>query len=312
MFGRLRRFWFVFAVVGAASLGSLAGGTPAWSQGTVVALHLGDLNDVPITGDWNGSGRTQIGAYRPSNQTFYLGDVNGVSPQAFHLGDPGDVPITGDWNGSGRTQIGAYRPSNQTFYLGDVNGVSPQAIHFGDPGDVPITGDWNGSGRTQIGVYRPSNQTFYLLEVPPPVRPPPVAAPGPTPLPSPTPVPVSTPVQSVPVVVAVPKPHGRRHVKVRIRLSWTWNHRHTRLHWIRFGHMPKRATISVRCVGRGCSGPLAMSARAGTVNGLVRVLDGQRYRAGDRVFITISVRGRAPERVEVLIRNGAIPRARLI
>src|ERR1700756_664388 len=92
---------------------------------TVVALTYGNPNDVPITGDWNGSGKTQIGVYRPSNDTFYLGDSGGVSYASATFGNPNDVPITGDWNGSGKTQIGVYQPSNATFYLGDVNGAAP-------------------------------------------------------------------------------------------------------------------------------------------------------------------------------------------
>jgi hypothetical protein len=42
---------------------------------TVVALHYGNPNWVPITGDWNGSGKTQVGVYRPSTQTCYLQEV---------------------------------------------------------------------------------------------------------------------------------------------------------------------------------------------------------------------------------------------
>ena len=91
------------------------------------SFTLGNPNDVPITGDWDGSGRTQIGAYRPSNSTFYLGDVNGISPTAIQFGESGDVPITGDWTGSGKTQIGVYRPSNDTFYLREVTPAEPPA-----------------------------------------------------------------------------------------------------------------------------------------------------------------------------------------
>lgn len=40
-----------------------------------VALHYGNPNWVPITGDWNGSGKTQVGVYRPSTQTCYLQEV---------------------------------------------------------------------------------------------------------------------------------------------------------------------------------------------------------------------------------------------
>jgi hypothetical protein len=44
----------------------------------------------------------------------------------------------------------------------------------------------------------------------------------------------------------------------------------------------------------------------------LRSLDGRRYRAGDLLFITISAPGLVPERAEVRIRDGAIPRARLL
>jgi hypothetical protein len=41
-------------------------------------------------------------------------------------------------------------------------------------------------------------------------------------------------------------------------------------------------------------------------------LAGRRYRAGDRLFITFSAPGRRPERAEVIIRNGKLPRVRLL
>src|SRR5579859_6646248 len=207
---------------------------------TVVALTYGNPNDVPITGDWDGSGHTQIGVYRPSSQTFYLGDQNGVSVQAFQYGNPNDIPITGDWDGSGHTQIGVYRPSNQTFYLGDRGGYSIQAIQFGNPGDVPITGDWNGSGLTQIGVYRPSDRTFYLR----------VVSEAPAPAGGPT-----APVQTQPVSTPVPTPphaRGHRRVRVRVVISWTWRLGHTRLVGMRVGRLPRGAVVRLSCRGRGC------------------------------------------------------------
>lgn len=129
---------------------------------------------------------------------------------------------------------------------------------------------------------------------------------------APAPVVMSPPVQPEPIVVTVPKPHGRRHVKVRITLGWTWNRAQTRLNWIKFGRLPKAAMISVGCRGLGCPRPRAMSARARQLRGLVRSLAGRRYRAGDRLLIRISVPGEVPERAEVWIRYGEIPRARLM
>jgi hypothetical protein len=270
-------------------------GSPARADTTtVVAMHFGDSGDVPVTGDWTGSGKTQIGVFRSSDATFYLGDVGGVAPMTERLGESRDVPISGDWTGSGRTQIGVYRPSNETFYLGDVNGISPVAVHFGDAGDVPITGDWTGSGRTQIGVYRPSDETFYLREVTPSPVPPPVVT-----------IPVATPLP-----VLTQGPGARRRVSVRITITWTWNRGRTRLHEIRLGRLPQGAHVAVHCAGRGCPRRHSRIAAARRVTGLLRGLDGTVYRAGDRILITISAPGRRSERASVRIRAGRLPLAR--
>lgn len=56
--------------------GALAATPPASADGpTIVAFTFGEPSDVPITGDWDGSGKTQIGVYRPGNDTFYLREV---------------------------------------------------------------------------------------------------------------------------------------------------------------------------------------------------------------------------------------------
>ena len=220
-----------------------------------------------------------------------------VSVVALRYGDPGEgeVPITGDWDGSGKTQIGVYLPSQAEFFLGDVNGIAPTTLRYGDPGDVPITGDWNGSGRTQIGVYRPSTATFFLREV--------------TPSPSPP------PVVTAPVTVPLPTPPAgtRRHprVRVKITISWTWNHTHTRIHKVQVGKLPRRATITLKCSGRGC--PMTKrSAKAAHLKILVRRLAGTRYRAGDVIVITVSAPGHVSERARIKIRNGRKPVAALL
>jgi hypothetical protein len=302
------------------------------------ALTLGNPNDVPITGDWNGSGKTQIGAWRPSNATFYLGDDGGVSDTAIAFGQEGDIPITGDWDGSGRTQVGVYdpdnasiylrsadgdyqvltygnpddvpvtgdwdgagrtqigvfRPSNGTWYLGDVNGQSVTSVVFGQSGDIPITGDWTGSGITQLGVYDPNSRTFFLREVPPPAAPPVVTTP------------VATPIPTPPKGTA-----SRPRVRAKVTISWTWNHGRTRIHKVDVTRLPRRARITLRCMGRGC--PMTKrSATAAHLRVFVHRLIGTTYRSGDRLLITISAPGRVPERARITIRNGRMPLAALV
>jgi hypothetical protein len=116
---------------------------------------FGLTGDLPIAGDWNNDGTTEIGVYRPSTHMFYL-DYNGngvwegpSTDRSFNtFGLSGDLPIAGDWNHDGTTEIGVFRPSTHMFYL-DYNGngvwegpVVDRSYTFGLTGDTPVIGNW--------------------------------------------------------------------------------------------------------------------------------------------------------------------------
>jgi hypothetical protein len=100
------------------------------------AITWGISTDLPVTGDWNGDGRTDVGVYRPSAHTFYL--KNGTTA-AINWGTSTDLPVTGDWNGDRITDVGVYRPSTHTFYL---KNSTTTAINWGTSTDLPVTGRW--------------------------------------------------------------------------------------------------------------------------------------------------------------------------
>ena len=134
----------------------------------------GVAGDIPISGDWNGDGRTKVGVYRPSNGLFVLdydGDGQFTSAdKAYDLGvgtQPGDIPVVGDWNGDGRTKVGLFRQG--FFWILDTNGNGvfeqgvDQTFAFGGvAGDLPVVGDWNGDGRSKIGLFR--DGFFWILD----------------------------------------------------------------------------------------------------------------------------------------------------
>jgi len=150
-------------------------GNGVWNGAAVDrSYNFGISGDIPISGDWNSDGTTEIGVFRPSTHLFYLdyngnGAWNGASiDKQYNFGITGDTPISGDWNADGRTEIGVYRPSTHMFYLdysgdGAWNGASiDKQYNFGITGDIPITGDWNLDGKYEIGVFRNSTHLFYL------------------------------------------------------------------------------------------------------------------------------------------------------
>ena len=131
----------------------------AWFTNTT---FFGSPSDLPVVGDWDGTGKKRIGVFR--NGIWYL-DTNGngfldAGDQTVTFGQAGDVPVVGDWRGTGRIALGLYR--NGSFILdlsGHLSGVATGQADvtyaaFGQAGDVPVAADWNGSGTTKIGVFR--------------------------------------------------------------------------------------------------------------------------------------------------------------
>ena len=118
--------------------------------------NFGELGDLPIVGDWKGTGEEMTGLFRPRNKTWYL-DLNGNgrwngSPTDALLGPfgtLGDIAVVGDWDGTGKVRIGVYRPSNSVWYL-DISGdgiwqdciIDACVGPFGQKGDLPVVGKW--------------------------------------------------------------------------------------------------------------------------------------------------------------------------
>ncbi|MGE5301698.1 MAG: hypothetical protein ACM3TN_00120 [Alphaproteobacteria bacterium] len=117
---------------------------------------FGIMDALPVVGDWNGTGREEIGVFLPNKGLWYL-DSNGngtldkcrVDACLRTFGKKGDLPVVGDWDGTGKIRIGVFRPST-TQWLLDTNGngkfdgckVDVCLGPFGQPGDLPVVGKW--------------------------------------------------------------------------------------------------------------------------------------------------------------------------
>jgi hypothetical protein len=74
---------------------------------------LGNEKAIPVTGDFNGAGVTDIGVYI-DGQWFLDLNGNGRWDEGdlwAKLGTENDLPITGDWDADGKTDIGIYGPA---------------------------------------------------------------------------------------------------------------------------------------------------------------------------------------------------------
>jgi hypothetical protein len=87
-------------------------------DGSVQKVTLGDANDLPVTGDWDGNGVTDLGVYDQATATYTLLGKDPMGTPftiAIPFGVPGDVPVTGDWDGNGLTDLGVWSPATATF-----------------------------------------------------------------------------------------------------------------------------------------------------------------------------------------------------
>jgi hypothetical protein len=106
-------------------------------------------------------------------------------------------------------------------------------------------------------------------------------------------------------------PRPKRGVRARFVISWDWAAHTTLLRSIQTRRLAHSARVSVRCRGPHCPRLRIRHASGRRVRKLLHGLGGRRFRAGDRILLTITQRHRRAERIVLSIRRGQIPRARL-
>ena len=133
---------------------------PSWvPNGT----QLGVANDIPIAGDFDGDGKTDLATFTRSTATWVVSRST-QGGTVFQFGTPNvSLPIVGNFDGPGATQYGVFDVVNG---VGIWTLTSPTSgnrqFSFGMTDDVPLVGDFDGIGKDQIAVYRPSTGQFIV------------------------------------------------------------------------------------------------------------------------------------------------------
>jgi hypothetical protein len=106
-------------------------------------------------------------------------------------------------------------------------------------------------------------------------------------------------------------PRPKRGVEARFLISWHWYPHATRLLSMTTRKLPRSAHVHIRCLGPHCPRLRIHSEPARRIRRLLRSLRGRRFRPRDRIRLTVTERRHRAERIEIIIRRGRKPRARL-
>jgi len=126
-------------------------------------------DDVPLTGDIDGDGRTDFFVFRPGTPArwFVLSRAGGFGQVAF--GDTGsvpndDAPALGDLDGDGRSDLIIRRTAgngSSFFHIRFATGAF-SSVNFGNTADPYVAGDFDGDGIGDITVVQTLGNGDYL------------------------------------------------------------------------------------------------------------------------------------------------------
>ncbi len=112
------------------------------------------MDDLPVTGDWDGDGKTDIGIFGPA----WPRDPHAIQHE------PG-MPDAANYPGPIAKKVKNIPPIKEEATSGARRLKKPAEVarredvidhvfYFGVAGDTPVAGDWNGDGIRTIGIYR--------------------------------------------------------------------------------------------------------------------------------------------------------------
>ncbi len=149
-----------------ATAGDLVGvynnaGTWALHQetGSNTIVGFGWANTVPVVGEWDTDGVTDVGIYNRGGNNFLIPTASGV--EIVGLGWSGVIPVVGDWDGNGRDTVGVFDPATGTWALHREDGTN-DVFGFGWANTVPVVGDWDNDGVTDVGIYNRGGNNFLI------------------------------------------------------------------------------------------------------------------------------------------------------
>ncbi|MEX2336837.1 MAG: metallophosphoesterase [Fulvivirga sp.] len=112
---------------------------------------------IPVPGDYDGNGTTDFALFEPNAGVWHVKLEYLSTAITQQHGKVGDIPVPGDYDGDGKVDYAVFSPSTAEWSIYNIS-----TGVFGKPGDVPVPGDYDGDGIIERAVYSPDDNTWYV------------------------------------------------------------------------------------------------------------------------------------------------------
>jgi hypothetical protein len=136
------------------------------SDGGYLVKQWGLATDVPVSGDYDADGKTDLAVWHGSTGTW---DIVRSSDGQYDVQAWGsaaapyqDVPVTGDYDGDGKSYLAVFRRGTGTWLVKHSSDGQDISQLWGLGTDVSVAADYDGDGRTDIAVWR--SNTWYIWQ----------------------------------------------------------------------------------------------------------------------------------------------------
>lgn len=129
------------------------------SQNNKYKVQFGQTGDIPVPGDYFGTGSDNIAMFR---QGWWLIRKADGSVVYVPFGQAGDIPAGADFDGDGKTDIAIFRPSTGEFWVRKSSNAETVIQQFGGSGDFPVPMDMDGDAKADYVVWRTSEAQYYI------------------------------------------------------------------------------------------------------------------------------------------------------